>query len=114
MNLDTFLATDGLRNSWIKERDIEIYVRKSVRLIGSETYPCLDIGSVEVREKHRGQGVFTAFLYRFEQEAKKLGRGVYIESILNLRLKTYLLTKGYKLVPRTCDMSPSVYKLDFP
>jgi GNAT superfamily N-acetyltransferase len=111
MNLDQFLSSKWPPNIWIREHSINVYVRKSVRLIGTETYPMLDIGSVEVEEEERGKGIFTAFLSRFEKEAKKLGRGVYIESILNPRFQKFLLTKGYALVPRTSDISPSMYKL---
>ena len=111
MNLDQFLASKWPPNMWIREHSINVYLRKSVRLIGTETYSMLDIGSVEVDDNGRGKGIFTAFLKRFEQESKKLKRGVYIESILNPRFQKYLLKKGYTLVPRTSDISPSMYKL---
>lgn len=111
MNLELFLSGEFPHNTWIKERNIAIYIRKSVRLIGEKTYPCLDIGSVEVNEKHRGQGIFTSFLKRFEQEAKKLNRGVFVENIFNKRLLQHLLSHGYALVPRTSEITPCVFNL---
>lgn len=111
MNLSQFLANDSLRNAWLDEPDMKVYVRRSVRYLTNTPVPCLDVASIEVNEEHRGNGVFTAFLDRFEQEAKKLNRCVYVESILEPRLYQYLLTRGYKDVPGTCEMSPSVFKL---
>lgn len=111
MNLNEFLSTKNLNNSWIRENHIDVYVRRSNRLIGSETFPMLDIGSVQVDENFRGLGIFTDFLERYEKEAKKLNRGVYVESILNPRLTKRLLTYGYFLVPGTHPLSPSMYKL---
>jgi GNAT superfamily N-acetyltransferase len=69
----------------------------------------LDIASVEVDEKHRGCGIFKAFLSEFEREAAKMNRGVFVESILNTRLKDYLMGNGYKIHPH-CGPTPSMYK----
>lgn len=111
MNLDQFLSEERLNNSWIREKHIDVYVRRSKRFIGNQSYSMLDVGSVEVDENFRGLGIFTAFLVRYEKEAKKLKRGVYIESILNPRLLKHLLSKGYTLVPVIDPISPSIYKL---
>ena len=114
MNLHNFISNDKLRNAWIKERGISIYIRRSVRLLdpnSTTATPCLDIGSVEVDEDERGKGIFTAFLSRFEREAEKIGRAVYVESILEPRLKKFLLKQGYQLVPNSSEMSPSMFKI---
>ena len=111
MNLSEFLADEKLRNAWIDELNMKVYVRRSMRMIGDEVYKCLDIGSVEVDEDKTGKGIFTKFLARFEQEAKKIGRVIFIESILNPRLYQYLLKNGYKTAPRSSDISPNVYKI---
>ena len=110
MNLTQFISSN-LRNAWISERNIKVYVRKSIRLFGKEMHQCLDLASVEVDEDKRRQGVFTTFLKRFEEEAKKLGRAVFVESIMEHRFKDYLLKNGYQLVPGTPDLAPSVYKI---
>lgn len=113
MNLDQFLAEKNLRNTWIREHHLDVYVRKSFRLLDASTTatPCLDIGSVEVDEGQHGKGIFTAFLERFEQVAKTEKRAVYIESILNNQLKTFLLSRGYQMTPNSSDLSPNVFKL---
>lgn len=111
MNLNSFLSST-LRNAWIAEKHMKVYVRRSMRLInvGEEMSPCLDLATVEVSEKHRGKGILTAFLKRFEAEAKNQKRAVYIESILNPRLYDYLLENGYTRVPLSSDISPCVFK----
>jgi GNAT superfamily N-acetyltransferase len=111
MNFDAFIKATHLRNAWIYEQDIAIYVRRSMRFINDTTVLCLDLASVEVAEHVQGRGVFTAFLYRFEQEAKKMNRAVFVESILNKRLENFLLKKGYIQHPHSTDICPCLYKL---
>jgi hypothetical protein len=109
MNLDGFLSNESIRNAWVSERSIRIYIRRSMRYVGEQMVPCLDVGSVEVMEKDRGTKVFTSFLGRFEVAAKQLKRGVYVESILEKRLLDFLLRRGYtNLTPDS--ICPSVYK----
>jgi len=112
MNLDQFVANENLRNAWIRERDIDVYVRRSIRMLHRSTTatPCLDIASVEVREDRRGQGVFKAFLTRFEKEAKKINRAVYVESILEPRLVTFLTARGYSHV-KGSEQSQNMFKI---
>lgn len=113
MNLDQFVADKNLRNIWIQERDINVYVRKSIRMLDRSTTatPCLDIGSVEVHESHRGQGTFTAFLTQFEKAAGKLKRAVYVESIINEQLVKFLEARGYKFVSGRTGPAPSMFKI---
>lgn len=112
MNLSQFLAsTDGPPNQWIRERCMNVYVRKSKRYINGKMVDCLDFASVEVDERHRGKGYLKKFLVRFEQEATKLKRAVYVESILEPRLVPFLTRMGYKFVPNTAMISPSMYKI---
>ena len=113
MTLDAFIENKNIRNVWIQEHGIDVYVRKSLRMLDAKTptaTPCLDIGSVEVDEDHRGEGIFKAFLKRFEKEAKKLNRAVYVESILNPRLQKFLETQGYAVVRNSSELSPNMFK----
>ena len=109
LNLDRFVEST-FRNAWIQEKNIRIYVRRSQRFIDDKAIPCLDIGSVEVDENKWGQGIFTKFLNRFEAEAKKLKRAVFIESVINERLLAHLKNKrGYRI--KSENEPTSVYKL---
>ena len=110
MNLYEFLRNED-HNAWIRERYMNVYVRRSTRLIGDAFIPCLDLASVEVDEKKRGSGILTLFVKRFEREAKRLNLGVYVESILEPRLIPFLTKNGYAFVPYTCMESPSMYKI---
>ena len=89
---------------------MDVYLRWSKRYIDNQMVDCLDFASVEVDEGHRGKGHLTKFLLRFEEEAKRLNRAVYIESILEPRLVPFLTRTGYKLVPNTAMIAPSMYK----
>ena len=108
MDLKRFLASP-LRNVWISEPYIRVYVRKSIRLIDNVHRDCLDIGSVEVEPHKRNNGVFSKFLLKFEKTAKRLNRAVYVESILNSRLEEMLKKRDYKYLS---DFSgaPTMYK----
>ena len=110
MNLSEFISSK-LRNAWIEERNIKVYVRKSIRLFGKEMYQCLDLATAEVDEDKKGRGIFTKFLKQFDQEAKKLNRAVFLESILEPRLLEFFLKNGYKYVPGTTDLAPNMYKI---
>jgi len=110
MNFDTFIQSEKVRNAWIYERDIAVYIRRSQRFINDKAIFCLDIGSVEVVENHRGIGIFTSFLNRFEEAAMKLNRAVFVESILNARLVSFLARRGYAKHPHSADFCPSMYK----
>ena len=111
MNFDMFVQSECVRNCWIYERDIAIYVRRSTRFINNKPIKCLDLASVEVIEEHRGMGIFTGFLSRFEEAAKKLNRAVFVESILNKRLEKFLEKRGYTHHPHSVELCPSMYKV---
>lgn len=114
MNFDTFIDSPKIRNIWIRERDIKVYVRRSNRIIDGNLVSCLDIASVEINERRRGQGIFKAFLNRVEKAAASMNREVFVESILEPRLLQFLLKRDYTLVPNS--IPPCVHKkiqLDF-
>ena len=98
---------------WVHEPHMAIYVRRSQRILTSDQpalTPCLDIASVEVDDGHRGRGLFTDFLTRFERSAKKLKCAVYVESIQNIRLEKFLGERGYKWTHNSSDVAPNMYK----
>ena len=111
MNLTGFLKSND-RNAWITELHIQIYVRKSMRSTGGPLVPCLDLANVNVTARFRSKGVFTAFLTRFEHEAKKINRIVLVECIQEHRLIHFLTNRGYSFMPDayTVISDPSMYK----
>lgn len=110
MNLKEFIESD-IKNIWIEEPNIRVYVRRSLRcLTGNTLEKCLDIASVEVDENKQRQGIFTKFLVEFEQSAKKLNRYVFIESILHEKLLEFLVKRGYEYTDVSTLTCPSLYK----
>jgi len=103
-----FLAS-GLRNSWLHDDDMSIYVRRGAHRIGDTVKKCFDVANINVDEKKRGRGLFTAWLAQTEIDAKAADmEAVFVESILNARLHLRLLNCGYKEVPNSYPIS--VYK----
>lgn len=86
-----------LRNQWLQFQHIDVYVRKAHRLIEDrQRIDTLDIANIVVEEGHQGKGIFTAFLKDAEDIASEVNRKVYIESILEPRLITFLNNRGYR------------------
>jgi hypothetical protein len=108
--LDLFL-TSNFRNKWIETKMIKIYLRKSHRLYHDrEDIPsirpaddggliyfknpnCLDIATIVVNEKYRGEGHFKNFILY----AEKINPFQYImvESVNNINLRDMLFRNGY-------------------
>jgi len=81
-SFDYFL-TYRLRNAWVREPGIDLYVRKSIRK-GVD----IDLSNMEADEP--GQGALTKFLDKYEP------RHVFcVENIHNPRLPAYLERRGY-------------------
>jgi hypothetical protein len=96
MNLETFLKSPQ-RNVWVVEKSIRVYVRKNRRFFDNNIHECLDIGTVEVNKDKRGTGIFTKFLTKFENEARKQNKYVYVENVLEPRLMMFLARRKYRL-----------------
>lgn len=110
MTLQKFIDNPELRNKWIKSRKMKIYIRRSMRQVGMKMTPCLDLASVEVDENHRGKGLFTKFLEKFENAAKEMNRVVFVENIQNERLKNFLLRRKYKFYQYSNEFSVCLIK----
>ncbi len=92
-------------NAWLYDDLMNLYVRKSRRHVDGEAYDALDIASIVVYKK--GQGTFTAFLTEIEQACPY--PVIYIENVLEMRFRKFLLGKGYKRNHHSDD-PPSYYK----
>ena len=74
------------------------YVRRTTHLIDGQWVKAFTMASVTVDEKQRGQGVFTCLMREIEALAAEEGRAVYVESVLNDRLWSWLLSQEYQPV----------------
>lgn len=108
MTLEDFLA-HPIRNTWIYEPPIEVYLRKGIHYIAALSKPCLclDIANVEVEHDKQRQGVFKAWLKKAEQLCPF--ECVYIENVQNPVLHDFLVREGYS--PILNWLTPSYYKL---
>jgi hypothetical protein len=75
--IDEFVLSNE-RNKWIKSDGIDLYVRNSVRFIDNIEYKCLDLASIEIKNKNKG--VLTNLLKHL---IDKNVYNLYIESILS-------------------------------
>jgi N-acetylglutamate synthase-like GNAT family acetyltransferase len=101
------------RNEWIASASLNIYVRRSVRLINKRRVICLDIASVAVKEPKRRSGVLTAWLAEAQVAALAAGiEAIYIENCLSEDSVGFCEKHEFKVVP-TIDTSltPCYYKL---
>jgi hypothetical protein len=106
MNLDEFLRSN-LRNSYIRENHMEVYVRKSTRLIKGEWIQFIDVANVTVEWDFRSKGIFTGFLKSliFDYEFN-----IYVESILNPIVERICLNLGFSRVDRGYESELNMYK----
>jgi GNAT superfamily N-acetyltransferase len=101
MTLQQFLESD-LRNSWISEGYIDVYVRKSRRIIDGQLTPCFDVASVTVQEDQQGKGLFTQFMQRIILEIDTM---IYVESILNPAVERVCESLGFTIVKNFEDVN---------
>lgn len=103
MTLEQFLADPTKRNAHVRLTGFEIlYVRKGQRYIDGHVLDnVLDIANVSVRERRRGQGLFTALVNRLQTEHPELT--LYVESVMNPRLPRRLLSLGFRQTGSTGD-----------
>ena len=83
------------RNVWIVDEAMDIYLRKSSRVVEGKGYNFIDFASIEVTKQ--GEGFFTAFLAEFRKMYPT--KNIFVESILNKRFAEFLVKKGFTIIP---------------
>ncbi len=97
IQLEQFMQSP-LRNKWLEDDNIKVYVRKSQRNIGqNKLYSFLDLASFEVVEQNKG--TFTNFLTELLRRYPNVN--LYVESILNPKVESIL--KKFNFVYHTND-----------
>lgn len=94
MTLEEFLVSP-LRNAWIAEPGIAVYVRKAIRLSGLSPLACLDVANVEVEKERQRQGIFRNWLAKAERVASPRFECIYAENVHNEHLPAFLESIGY-------------------
>lgn len=106
MTLSEFLSSPS-RNSWIKYKSLELYVRKSHRTINGEEINAFDIANMKnvrrpqnfnFKAKHSRTGLFKEFIAEASPMLPQFD-GIYIENVLNEFLPDVLLRYGFTQIP---------------
>lgn len=85
MTFEEFVSQTRVRNVWLREPGISLYVRRHL------LYARIELASMEADQP--GRGSLTQFLDRYEPQHK-----FWVENVINPRLKSYLLRRGYKVM----------------
>lgn len=75
------------------EDQIDIYLRKTLRIIDREKVPCLDVGSVSTQVQ--GRGSFSDILPEIERLADRYQLAIYVENVLSPRFCAFFERRGY-------------------
>jgi hypothetical protein len=107
--LDDFLIGPA-RNAWLRIGPYDMYVRKGNHMVEGSVRLCFDLASIQRKEDGKcGRGQFKALLPQLIAKASTFRFEVmFVESLLNPKLETYLKSVGFQEVPGSCP--PSVYK----
>ena len=83
----------GLKNLWIQDDKMQVYVRKGYHLLSGKASTTLDIATVEVYDEYRNKGLWTEFL----KSAIELNpwSAVYVENVHNPYLASSLIRRGW-------------------
>jgi len=93
----------GLRNSWLRNDNINIYVRKSKRFINNQMIDFLDLATIDIFPQ--GQGIFTKLLSRILEQ---FDDNIFIESILSERFLNFFIEKDFTIQD---EVNHNVYKI---
>lgn len=72
------------------------YIRVTRRAYKGKIVDTVEIGSVEVQEKHRNQGCCSMFLRIVEQIAEEMGRKLFVECVHSEILRGMLERRKYE------------------
>ena len=85
--IDTFLKS-SIRNVYVNDDKITMYIRKSQRLVNKQTVKFFDIGNISIDENHWGKGIFTNLISNLISKYPDMN--IFVESILNPAIETAL------------------------
>lgn len=86
-------SEDLVRNEWFRQNGVNIYCRKSIRLINQKVERTFEIANISIRDE--GRGIFTEILNQLETTELNIDY-FYIENVNSGRLTNFLLKRGYE------------------
>ena len=101
LNQISDFLNSNLRNTWIGNDSIRIYIRKSKRGYNKEMLDFFDFASIDVAET--SNGLFTQILKRFEEIYPNMN--IFIESVLTDRFASYIKNnlEFEEILPNPCS-----------
>lgn len=108
MTFQEFLANPQQRSAWVKFENINLYIRRSTRVLGGTlSVECFDFANMDAEEATRGSGnLWRAVDMAFET------RAVYFENVLSPTLLASLQRRGWVMINNEyAAWQPSFYKL---
>jgi len=100
----------GGRNQWITGPNFDVYVRAGYHSLNGVVCHTLDVANIQVRREDRGQGIGMSILAA--AELVNPWDAVYVESVLNPRLKLRLERDGWIMVRES--IPPCFYRMKTP
>lgn len=91
-------------SAWFVDKEMEIYVRSGSHLVRPaqsrdtlSVVDTFDIANITVSAELRGAGLFTGMLGEIELLVEKSARhrGVFVENVMDERLRAFLERRGY-------------------
>lgn len=94
---------DGpMRNAWVRVGPFRVYMRKTMHLIDEGMVHTADIANISrVKDKGNRKGEFWLLLQNLEimLDNRPVRRVIYIENVLNGRLRISLRKRGWREIP---------------
>lgn len=81
----------GIKNTWARDSDVEVYIRNTRRVCGDVVLSTLDIASINVTKP--GRGFWTKFIK--EVHAINPWEATYVENVLNQRFERWFVKHGW-------------------
>jgi hypothetical protein len=101
-------------HEWINLNDYKLvlYYRLNKRMINKEIVDSLDLANIQISSKHRNKRYFSKFINDLEQEMSQFHIVIFVESIINPILSSYLQSIGYSILSKDMDINIycSMYK----
>lgn len=94
--------------AWIVVPGLQVYVRLTQRYLNGQLWDTLDLATLQADEP--GSGALSTWMPEVESFADDMSRIIYVENVINERLRDWLERRGYQLELQT----NSWYRLDFP
>src|SRR4051812_13764670 len=89
------------RSDWLEDDILQVYIRKTYRVIKGQHVWTIDIANVTILPQHQGKGYFGALIQKIEQLIRELRpdiQGIYIENVLFEWLRRHLVKIGFEPV----------------